>query len=134
MLITRSSEYAIELVIWLVNWKGPSYAPLNQASDETGLSYHFLGKISQILAKNNILKTYRGPNGGVALARAPAEISLKDIVSSIEGDSFLNECLIRPTNCVKGTPCPMHKVWSQVQSDIQMVFRNFTMDAFIESD
>ncbi len=135
MLITRSSEYAIELIIWLVNQDDENFAPLNQIAEKTGLSFHFLGKISQILVKNGILKTYRGPNGGVALARPASEISLYDIVSSIEGDSFLTECLVRPTNCLKtkGKLCPMHTAWSTVQTDIHDVFFNFKMDAFIES-
>ena len=89
MLVTRSSEYAIELVLYLVKWPDEqTFAPLNRISDETGLSFHFLGKIAQILVHAGILRTYRGPNGGVALNRPLDQISLYDIVSAIEGDAF----------------------------------------------
>lgn len=134
MLVTRSSEYAIELVLYLVTRPlEDSFAPLNKIAEEISLSFHFLGKIAQILVHAGILKTYRGPNGGVALARQPQDISLFDIVSAIEGDAFLNQCLIRPMRCADDNPCPLHDVWSHIRSDIQDVFLNVSMDSFVES-
>ncbi|MFH1852234.1 MAG: Rrf2 family transcriptional regulator [Candidatus Neomarinimicrobiota bacterium] len=130
MLITRSSEYAIELVIYLVNWESDSYAPLHQIAEKTDLSFHFLGKISQILVRHNLLKTYRGPNGGVALARPTNEITLFDIVNAVEGDAFLNQCFLRPNKCAHEKPCPIHQVWAKVREDLRNVFLTVTIDEF----
>ncbi len=130
MLITRSSEYAIEIILYLVNKESRKFTPLRQIAKDTDLSYHFLGKISQILVKSDLLTTYRGPNGGVALNRPASTITLFDIVNAIEGDIFLNQCIIRPGNCSDVAPCQIHQVWAGIRTDIQNIFHNVTMDAF----
>ncbi|NQT97522.1 MAG: Rrf2 family transcriptional regulator [Candidatus Marinimicrobia bacterium] len=134
MLISRSSEYAIELVLYLINQNSDTFIPLHQIAKDTNLSYHFLGKISQILVKNDLLKTYRGPNGGVTLNRLPSEISLYDVVSAVEGDAFLDQCMLRPQRCSDDSPCQIHPVWANIRTDIQNVFHNVTLDTFTRND
>ena len=130
MLITRSSEYAIEIVLYLINQEPGAFIPLRQIAKDTDLSYHFLGKISQILVKADLLKTYRGPNGGVTLNRLPSAITLFDIVSAIEGVAFLNRCLLGSQKCTNDSPCQLHQIWAEIRTDIQNVFHNVTMDVF----
>ncbi len=132
MFLTRSSEYAVELVLYLVSNKSDSFAPLKIVAEKTGLSYHFLGKISQILVKAGILTTYRGPNGGVALAKPADQITLYMIVSVIEGESFLNQCMLKPEQCSHDSPCALHPVWEKIRSDVQVVFHTVTMDTFAQ--
>lgn len=134
MLITRSSEYALELVLYLIKQNSDTFVPLRQIAKGTNLSYHFLGKISQILVKYNLLKTYRGPNGGVALNRAASEITLYDIVSAVEGDAFLDHCILRPDRCPIDSPCQIHPVWVNIRTDIQNVFHNVTLDTLTQND
>lgn len=134
MLITRSSEYALELVLYLIKQNSDTFIPLHQIAKDTNLSYHFLGKISQILVKDNLLKTYRGPNGGVNLNRLPSEITLYDIVSVVEGDAFLDHCMLRPERCPIDSPCQIHSVWVNIRTDIQNVFHNITLDTLTQSD
>lgn len=131
MLLTRSSEYGLELMLYLLKQETDNFIPLNQISAGTKLSYHFLGKISQILVKAGLLKAYRGPNGGVALNRAPNKITLFDIISAIEGTSFLHQCILRPESCSKDNPCQIHEIWIQISKDIQDVFYNITIDTFL---
>jgi len=98
MLITRASEYAILSLIVL------SKANLPQDTDtlsrELSISKSFLAKILQALAKNKILKSYKGVNGGFALALEPKNISMLEVVLSVEGKGpAVFDCVSSTKNC-----------------------------------
>jgi len=128
MILTRSTEYAIGLLLHLHDKDGSNYYSLNKIADETDLPFHYLSKISRKLTENGILSSSRGPNGGVALAVPPEKITLFDIVSIIEGNEIFTECLIRFSNCSSANPCQIHAKWYPVHSQIVEFFEETTID------
>lgn len=83
MLITRASEYAILSLIVLSKGKDPLDS--DTLSRELFISKSFLAKILQSLAKANILKSYKGVNGGFVLNKEPADINMLEVMTSVEG-------------------------------------------------
>ncbi len=74
-------------------------------------SRHHLAKVHQRLTKAGLIKSNRGPAGGVTLAKDPAKITLLEIYEVIEGSMLCNPCLfgndICPrVNCVLGNLLP----------------------------
>ena len=51
---------------------------------ELEISRSFLAKILQVLAKDGLLKSYKGANGGFVLAKKPSQYTLKEIIDSAE--------------------------------------------------
>jgi Rrf2 family protein len=70
MLLTKSSEYAIKMVMYLVQHPKDEYTPIKEIAEKTGISFYRLGKIAQQLTKARILESYTCPHGGVLLAQA----------------------------------------------------------------
>ncbi|MFQ6673285.1 MAG: RrF2 family transcriptional regulator [Fidelibacterota bacterium] len=130
MPLTRSSQYAIELVLYLMSHNSGTYFPLNKVAEETGLSFHYLSKIARMLTRVQLLTSYRGPHGGVALARSADRITLFDIVSAIEGEDLFNQCLLRPAPCDEAYPCPAHDLWLPIRDRIQHLFMKTSIEAF----
>jgi len=83
MLITRASEYAILSLIVLSKAKEPLDS--DTLSRELFISKSFLAKILQSLAKVDILKSYKGVKGGFMLNKKPIEISMLEVITSVEG-------------------------------------------------
>ena len=83
MLITRASEYAILSLILLSKADKPR--DNDTLSRELSISKSFLAKILQALAKEEILKSFKGVNGGFVLAKEPKSISMLEIISCVEG-------------------------------------------------
>ena len=133
MILSRSSEYAIELILYLKSHNSKNYAPLNVIADKTGLSFHYLSKIARILTQKRIIKSYRGPNGGVALAKPIENITLFDIVDAIEGDAFLNQCILRLSHCGEDNPCPIHESWIPIRENMRTLFMSTTLENFNET-
>ena len=69
MLFTKASEYAMLSLILLSQAKHPK--DVDTISSELGISKSFLAKILQNLAKEGILHSFKGANGGFVLADKP---------------------------------------------------------------
>lgn len=74
----------------------------------------FLGQILLELKKAHILQSTKGANGGYTLNKALSEISLKDIISTLETNAFEDICQ---------TDNPTLKLfWEEKQEEIMKVF------------
>ena len=83
MLITRASEYAILSLIVLS--KSRTAMDSETLSNQLSIPKSFLAKILQAMAKNGILKSYKGVNGGFSLVLKPQDITMLAVMSSVEG-------------------------------------------------
>lgn len=62
-------------------------------------SKHHLAKVHQRLTKAGLIVSYRGPGGGVGLAKDPAAITLLDIYEVMEGSLECSPCLFGNDVC-----------------------------------
>jgi Rrf2 family protein len=128
MLLSKSCEYGLRAVIYLVVNDGEeSYLSIKKISESLDIPYHFLTKTLQKLTQQGILESYRGPKGGVALARPAGEISVKDIVVAIDGRSIFEECVLGLPGCGDEKPCPLHDQWATARNQINSVFETMTL-------
>ena len=134
MILSRSSQYGLELILYLVSHPTEKYIPLNEIARKNNLSFYFLSKITQALVQNGILRTYRGPRGGVILAVSSKELTLFDVINAIDGNALFNKCILRLQTCDESNPCPIHPLCSVLRKDIQNIFMNTTMDKIKEGD
>ena len=132
MQITRQADYAVRAVVYLAE-RGPG-RPI--ATAEIGRQQHipltFLAKIMSQLAAAGIVHTLRGAHGGICLGRPVEEISLLDILETIDGPLLLNECVSDPSLCPLGENCTVHKVWCQAQADLTDRLSSTTMAMLVQ--
>jgi len=133
MLITRASEYAILSLIVL----SKASAPLDSEtlSRELAISKSFLAKILQALAKNNILKSYKGVNGGFVLERNPQEISMLLIMSCVEGKApAVFDCASSQSDCPsdKASICSIWPFLNKLQGKIDSFLDELTLADILE--
>lgn len=127
MLLSKSCYYGIRAAIHVASLEKEDYVPIIQISNNLNLSFHFLTKILQTLTENGIMISYRGPKGGVALAKPAQDITLFDIVSAIDGPYIFSECILGLPNCGESTPCPMHSEWNEPRERIKKMFQGMTL-------
>jgi len=123
MLLSRACEYAIQAVLYLAENHGKRYVPIKEISEKKDISFHFLGKILQVLTQHGILISSKGPKGGVHLAKDPDEINLLEIVDAIDGLDFLTtKCIIGTPGCDSNHPCALHEQWGPIRKQIYDMF------------
>ena len=104
--ITNSVEYGIHCLLWLVD-PASGQPSSRDLAELQGVSPSFVAKIFPKLEKAGIVQAATGVRGGYRLARAPAEITVLDIVDAIEGNKPLFDCQeIRDRIAVFGDEAP----------------------------
>ncbi|SRR5258708_6299169 len=118
MQITRQADYAVRAVLYLAQRGSDNQISTAEIGRQQHIPLTFLAKIMSQLATAGIVHTLRGAHGGVRLGRPAAEISLLEIVETIDGPMLLNECVADPSLCPFGDQCAVHRVWCQAQADL----------------
>ena len=124
-MLSNSCLYGIRASLLVASMgEDKKYVPIKQISAELGLSFYFLTKILQKLTHHKLMISYRGPNGGVALAKPAGEITLMDMIAAIEPDHTFEDCIMGLKGCGDELPCPLHDQWATVRDQIKAMFEN----------
>lgn len=109
MQINRSTNYAIQMLLYLS--KANRMVTSSRLSAAIGISYRYLLQISAKLKTAGFIQVAHGSTGGLKLAKAPEEISLYDIILSMEGAVRTGE--------ICGTPAP------EIEQEIDILERMY---------
>jgi Rrf2 family transcriptional regulator, iron-sulfur cluster assembly transcription factor len=134
-MLSNTCKYAIRAVVYLaVNELDNQKIGIKQISSELDIPSPFLGKILQLLSKNKLLKSTKGPNGGFCLAKNADDIKIIDIVTIIDGLDFFNSCIIGMKVCHKDNTlekyCPFHNELDPIRSNLYEKFTNLSIGNF----
>lgn len=123
-MLTQTSVIAVRLLTGLALGTPGEIASLKQIAGELGESPTYLVKIARHLVRAGILRAQRGQAGGVALNRAPKEITLLAIVEACQGTIHGNFC--RDTGDLSRT-CALHKAGAELHDAITGVLTGWTL-------
>ena len=90
--ITKQTDYGIVLLTHLA---AQPERQLNapELAAETQLPLPMVSKILKLLVREGLLLSHRGVKGGYSLGRPPAEITMAEIIASLEGPIAITECI-----------------------------------------
>jgi len=128
MLLSRTSEYGVRAMVYLAAESPAGYRSVRSISSDLDISFHFLTKIFQQLTRAGLLRSYRGPNGGVMLSRPASQITLKQIVVALDGPDLFRECVLGLPGCGDARPCPLHEAWKDVRSELERMLEGRCLD------
>jgi Rrf2 family nitric oxide-sensitive transcriptional repressor len=105
MQITSYTDYALRVLIYLAS-SPDRQATISEVSDFFNISRNHLVKVVHQLGSKGFVKTLRGKGGGFSLQRPPEQISIGEVVRSMEThfnwvecfDPALQSCRLLP-NC-----------------------------------
>ncbi len=130
MQITRQADYAIRAVLYISKLGANQRAATSHIAQEQHIPPSFLAKIISQLSIAGLLQTSRGARGGVMLAKKPEDITLLDVVESIDGPIALNECVTDQNSCSFGDDCPMRSIWCDAQDELVNRLRSTNFSQF----
>ena len=100
-----------------------------------GIPYRFIEQILQVLKQAGIVRSLRGAQGGYTLAHDPGQISLAELVNSMNGaettTSTVNGSTGSPENR-QVTNTILANIWAQVQEAEQSVLRVISLQSLVE--
>ncbi len=64
------------------------------------------------------------------LAKSPADITLKEIISALEGPLSLVECIKDPGTCTRTDFCITRDVWTELSEKMDDFLKSVTLQQF----
>jgi Rrf2 family protein len=137
-MLSSSSKYGIRAVTYIASKsKNNEKLGIKMISEDLRLPTPFLAKILQLLAKQKILSSSKGPHGGFSLLKDPKNITLYDIIVTIDGSDIFENCVIHntPCKCVNSEKlvCPIHTEYSRIRTDMVKLFKKKTVHSLVRS-
>lgn len=134
-MLSNTCKYAIRAVLYLaIHEKDGQKIGIKRVSEDLEMPTPFLGKILQVLSKNKLLNSTKGPHGGFSLGKDAHEITLLDIVEIIDGLDFFHNCVIGVRICEddpeKKKLCPFHSELDPLRDKLYEQFKSLTIGQF----
>lgn len=132
MHITLESDYAVRIVAELVSEN--SRLDAKTIADRTAVSLRFALKILRKLVAKGIIKSFKGAQGGYELAKPSSEISLREVIETVEGTYALSRCLQDSYLCTRGKSgnCCYQKVFCEISTLVNDKLNEYTFDMLKE--
>lgn len=122
MRLTSFTGCALRLLI-LAGAHPDKLVTIEEAATACDISHAHLKKVVPALAKAAFIAATKGRNGGFALARPPAEISIADVVIATEPDFGLFDCFPTGNRCRISRPCRLPSVAKEALDAFLAVLR-----------
>lgn len=132
MRISTKGRYGTRVLLELALHQDEGLIPLKEIARKQDISLSYLEHLITPLVNAGIVKTSRGPRGGVSLIKQPQEIRLSEVILLFEGSVAPVECVINPDAYPRSGLCVAHEVWKRVQKAINGVLESTTMQDLVE--
>jgi FeS assembly SUF system regulator len=120
MRLTSLTDYAVVMLSAAARYAPDARLTAALLAGETGVPLPTAQKLMGRLAAAGLLYSARGTGGGFVLARAPAAISLADIVEAVEGPIAMAACVEDGRHdCGLEGACRVRPHWSAVNDAVK---------------
>ena len=123
-MLSHTCKTAIKAVIYLASLDAEARAGIREVAAAIQASEHTIGKILQTLAKESIICSAKGPNGGFSISPGQRARPVIDIVDAIDGKEVFRECGLGLSRCSSTHPCPIHDQFTVIRDGFEKLCRS----------
>ncbi|MCF8464078.1 MAG: Rrf2 family transcriptional regulator [Flavobacteriales bacterium] len=133
-MFSKACEYGIRATLYIAqNSSAGNRVSLKEISEKIDSPEAFTAKILQQLARNQIIISYKGPNGGFQIDESSLEtICLNQIVDAIDGDAIYRGCGLGLHECNANEPCPLHDQFMTIRNELKKMLESTTLGQLTE--
>lgn len=134
MKISTKGEYGIRAMLYIAANSDRGTVTSHEIARHQGIPEPYLRQILALLSKNRLIHSSRGPQGGHCLGRPAAEISVKDVLMTLEGQTTsIDQILALPCTIDVGTEhCVIREVFLEVKQAVERILSRTTLETLVE--
>ena len=129
--ITKQTDYGIMLLAHLAALPRGHILSARDAASSTGLSVPMASKIFKNLARNGIVESHRGVDGGYQLSRPPEQTTLATVIRALEGPISMVECGAQPGQCGQEPTCSVRVNWTRVSREVERALERVLLSEMV---
>jgi len=124
--LSQRSQYAISAIIVLAREPMGKAIPASELAKPLNCPAAYLSQSLAKLVPKGIIDTKRGQYGGVYLLKKPSEITIYEVVETLDGTDFFDKCFLGIAECGEIEPCPFHAIWKDEKDKIKKWMKETT--------
>ena len=132
--ISKKADYALMALQHIASVQFGDTTPgrvvnTKEIAEEYNIPLELLAKVLQALSKNGMIESHNGPKGGYLLARSARQITIAQILESIEGPLGITDCSHEKDGefCMQREFCNIRTPLLKVQDSIFQLLNNMTL-------
>lgn len=119
-LISRTSEYALRAVIWLMQEPARSQTT-RQIAKGTRTPPDYISKVLQALGKAGLVRGQRGLGGGFLFSGNPAKVTVLEVINAVDPLERIHTCPLGLRQHGKNL-CPLHCGMNDAVAQMEATF------------
>jgi len=135
MKLSTRGRYGLKAIYLLSQYYGEGPIPLKTIADKENLSESYLEQLFGTLRRNDLLESVRGAQGGYMLSREPSQITVGEILRTLEGDLAPADCIgADEVECSQEETCATKNVWLRIKNSIDEVVDSITLQDMLDNN
>ena len=132
MRLNKSTDYAIQMLLYLA--KAGKTVSSSKLAAAMGVSHRYLLQISAKLRAAGFIRAALGSSGGLALEKAPEEISLYDVILGMEGVVQTGDICGIPSDEISQVMLMLKNEYRKVDRMLERSLKEITLARILEAD
>ena len=127
-MLSLSCQIAIKAVICLASkMESGQKTGVTEIAGFIDASVHTVGKLLQILVKQKVICSTKGPAGGFYITHRQFHQPLVRVIEAIDGKHVFSTCGLGLRKCSSDNPCPIHHDFKGVRERFEKIYRENTV-------
>ena len=127
--LTATFKAGLRTLVLLAEQESNNPIPISEMTSVVGLSDKSLEQLLMSLRRAGLVRSVRGANGGFLLGHPPSKISLKDVLTALQGPIRLCECT--QPDC---QDCVRPEVWKALEMCFEGTLASLTLAHLISRE
>ena len=116
MLVPMKVDYGVRTLVYLAQQDVTEFTSTSDIAQAQHIPEPYLLRICSELQKSGLIESRRGPQGGHKLAKPGEQISVSDVVNSVDYSLAPIDCVEEPDGCRLSGACSQRELWSDVEA------------------
>ena len=132
MRLTTKGRFAVTAMIDLGLRQSGGPVTLAAISQRQQISLSYLEQLFGKLRRHELVESTRGPGGGYTLARKPSEITVADIIVSVDEPIDATQCGGKENCLGEGARCMTHDLWASLNTKMVEFLASVTLQKLVD--
>lgn len=133
MKVSMKGDYGVRALVELAHHFGEGPIQSAVIAGRQSIPEPYLDQLLTSLRRAGFIRSVRGPQGGHALIREPAELKLSEVIGVLEGSLAPIGCLDDPNGC-KTSGCSLRPVWQEIEAATLRILDSITIGDLAERE
>jgi len=123
---TKRADYGLMAIHYIASHQEDGAVSSKRIAETLNIPQELLAKILQRLAKKGFIVSQNGPKGGYVLTRTPGEITVGQVIRTLEGPINIVSCL-DDFDCPQLPRCSLRRPVQKIQASISYLLDTMTL-------